>query len=142
MDAISYLKQEHAKFRRTLKEISKAKSITLKKRKFKTFCKDLLAHEKAEQNVFYPAIKKTKDIRDVIKHLIGEEKSAAQAIKKFNKVGFDFMWKLRFAKFKHDVDHHARGEEQELFPKVRKAIDKSVLNTLGNKIKAYKAKIK
>lgn len=140
MDAIIYLRQEHSKFRKTLAAISKISDIKNKKIKFNAFCKDLLRHEMMEEKIWYPAIRKNAEIIKVIKHLISEEKSAAKAIKQFKKTDFEFMWKLRFYKFKHDVDHHAKEEEQELFPKVRKVLDKKELNTLGIKMRKFKAK--
>ena len=91
-----------------------------------------------EQKVWYPALRKNKDLRDTIKHLLAEEKSAAKAIKEFKNTGLDLMWKLRFYKFKHDVAHHAKEEEQALFPKVRKLLNKSELSKLGSKMRKFK----
>jgi hemerythrin superfamily protein len=142
MDAISYLRHEHSKFRRMLAAISKTSQEKSKKTKFKAFCRDLIKHETMEQKIWYPVLRQYPELRETIKHLLSEEKSAAKAIKSFNKVSFDFMWNLRFAKFKHDVDHHAKEEEQELFPKVRKLLDKKTLNTLGTKMRKFKAKLK
>jgi len=45
-------------------------------------------------------------------------------------------------KFKRDIDHHAKEEEKELFPKVRKLLTKKELNILGTKMKKFKAKLK
>jgi hemerythrin superfamily protein len=142
MDAIFYLKQEHSKFRRTLLAISKISQERTKKAKFNAFCKDLIRHETMEQKAWYPVLRKHPELRDIIKHLLSEEKSAAKAIKNFKKVNFEFMWKLRFYKFKHDVEHHAKEEEQELFPKVRKVLNKSELNSLGIKMRKLKANLK
>lgn len=142
MDAIVYLKQEHAKFRQTLTAISKMSQEKNKKTKFDAFCKDLTKHEKMEEKVFYPVLRKFPELRDTIQHLVSEEKSAAEAIKKFSKVHFEFMWKLRFYKFKHDVNHHAKEEEKELFPKVRKLLTKAQLNELGVKMRKFKAQLK
>ncbi|MBA3662286.1 MAG: hemerythrin domain-containing protein [Gammaproteobacteria bacterium] len=142
MDAIKYLRQEHAQFRRVLKEISKLSDKEKQKTKFNKFCSDLIRHETVEEKVFYPVLRKHKELRDIIKHLVSEEKSAAKAIRQFKKVYFEFMWKLRFAKLKHDVDHHAKEEEQELFPKVRKLYSKAELNKLGVLMRKYKSKLK
>lgn len=142
MDAILYLRTEHSKFRKTLAAISKIADDKIKKKKFNLFCQDLIRHEKTEEKVFYPVLRKHTELRDILKHLLSEEKSAAKAIQKFKQTHFNIMWKLRFAKFKHDVDHHAKEEEQELFPKVRKIFNKKELNTLGIKMKKFKTKLK
>lgn len=141
MDAIQYLKQEHNKFRKVLKQISAAKDETQKQRKFEAFCQDLLSHEKMEQKMWYPVLQQDKDLNKIIKHLLSEEKSAAAAIKKFKKTGYGLMWKLRFVKLSHDVDHHATEEEQELFPKVQKKLTKTELNALGTKMRKFKSEL-
>lgn len=142
MDAIKYLRQEHSKFRRNLNAISKVSNPRLKKTKFGAFCKDLLRHERMEQRAWYPVLRKHAKLRQAIKHLISEEKSAAKAIQKFKNIHFEFMWNLRFHKLKHDVDHHAREEETELFPQVRKLLSKTELNKLGTSMRKFKAKLR
>jgi hemerythrin superfamily protein len=142
MDAITYLRKEHSKFRKTLASIDKTTQDTLKLKKFKIFCEDLVKHETMEQKKWYPVLRKKEKLRDVIKHLISEEKSAAQTIKKFNKKEVNLLWKIKFKKFKMDVDHHAKEEEQELFPKVRQLLNKKELNILGIKMKKFKSQLK
>lgn len=138
MDAIQYLRHEHANFRQQLAAIGKTADNTLKKKKFNAFCKQLVRHETMEQKIWYPVLRKDPELRNIIQHLIDEEKSAASAIKKFKNNSFEFIWNLRFYKFRHDVNHHAREEEQALFPLVRKKISKTVLNTLGVKMRKFK----
>lgn len=142
MDAIHYLRQEHSKFRKTLKQIKTIKDESKKQKKFNVFCKDLIRHEIMEQKKWYPILRKDQQLNYIIKHLLTEEKSAADAIKKFKKIGYGLMWKLRFYKFSHDVDHHAREEEQELFPKVRKKFTKTELIALGIKMRKFKSQLK
>lgn len=142
MNAISYLKSEHDRFRRTLTAISKAASIKTKKLKFDAFTQELIRHETMEQRVWYPFLQKNRELKKIIAHLVSEEKSTALAIKKFKKVGLDFMWELRYYKFKHDVEHHANEEEKELFPKVNEFISKEELNRLGKKMREFKATLK
>ena len=49
----------------------------MKQKKFDAFCSDLINHEKMEEKAWYPVLKKDKELNKVIKHLISEEKSAA-----------------------------------------------------------------
>lgn len=142
MDAIQYLRKEHAKFRKILKQISSVKGDIKKQRKFEALCQDLKHHEKMEQKAWYPILRTDKELKKIIKHLMAEEKSAAQAIKQFKKMGYGLMWKLRFYKFSHDVDHHAAEEEQELFPKVREKFSKKQLAILGTKMQKFKSQLK
>jgi hemerythrin superfamily protein len=142
MDAITYLRQEHSKFRKTFAAISKLKDDKAKLSKFNALCKELQRHEKMEEKIWYPPLRKDADLRDIIKHLISEEKSAAKAIEKLKATKMGIIWKLKFYKFKHDVDHHAKSEEKELFPKARKFLSKTELNALGAKMRKFKSSIK
>lgn len=141
MDAITYLRGEHSKFRKTLKQIDVMKDEIKKQKKFAAFCLDLKNHEKMEEKTWYPKLKKDKELSNIIKHLIAEEKKAAKAIREFKKMEYGFVWKLKFKKFKHDVDHHATQEEKDLFPKVRKKLTKKELNTLGTKMRKFKIQL-
>ena len=64
MDAIIYLKQEHRKFRKTLVVISKISNEKAKITKFNAFCKELSLHEKVEEKVLYPVLRKHAELRD------------------------------------------------------------------------------
>jgi hemerythrin superfamily protein len=94
-----------------------------------------------EQKIWYPALRKYPELHDIIRHLLSEEKDASQAIKKLQNVSFEFMWELRFYKFKHDVNHHAKEEEQGLFPKVKKLLSLDQLKVLGVKMKKFRASL-
>lgn len=140
MDAIMYLRAQHSKFRKIFKAISETSNAKSKQTKFNALCKDLIKHEKMEQKAWYPILRKNKELNEIIKHLISEEKSAAKIIKKFKQTSFGIIWRLKFMKFKHDVDHHAKEEETELFPKVRQLLTKKELNALGIKMRKFKSK--
>lgn len=142
MDAIKYLRHEHSKFRKILKQIKLLKDETKKQKRFTAFCEDLTQHEKMEQKTWYPTLRKDKQLSKIIKHLISEEQDAAKAMKRFKTTEYGFMWNFRFAKLSHDVDHHAKEEEQELFPRVREKLSKSELNALGIKMRKFKSQLK
>lgn len=141
MDAIMYLRQEHSRVRKAFAAIAKASTEKTKKTKFEALCENLIRHETMEEKAWYPVLRQHQELREIIRHLVSEEKSAAATIKKFKKVPFGPIWKLRFTKFHHDVDHHAKEEEQELFPRVRELLTKAELNALGTKMRRYKASL-
>ena len=142
MDAIQYLRQEHAAFREALAAISKMSNETMTLKKFKAFTADLSKHETMEQKIWYPVLRKNPEMKELIQHLVDEEKAASRAIKKLLDSSYGIIWRLRFYKFKHDVDHHAKTEEKELFPLARKHLSKQELMALGKKMQAYKASLK
>jgi hemerythrin superfamily protein len=138
MDAIAFLRQEHSKVRQTFAAIAKLSDDNAKLSKFNALCKFLQRHEKMEETIWYPVLRKDAELRDIIKHLVSEEKHAAKAMQKLKATKMGIIWKLKFYKFKHDVDHHAKSEEKELFPKARKFLTKTELNALGAKMRKFK----
>lgn len=142
MDAIIYLRAQHNKVRQAFKVIKKTANEKSKLAKFNALCKELICHETMEQKAWYPVLRKNKELAKVIKHLLVEEKDAAKAIKQFKKMEFGMLWKLKFIKFHHDVDHHAKEEEKKLFPQVRKFLPKEDLNKLGVKLKKTMSQLK
>lgn len=139
MDAIVYLRKEHSNFRKSLKEISKISDENKKLKRFNDLAQALTRHEKMEEQVWYPILRQHKDLRDIIKHLISEEKSAAKAITSLKKTKYRLIWNLKFLKLKYDVDHHASEEEDELFTKVRKYLSKAELNQIGTQMNKFEA---
>jgi iron-sulfur cluster repair protein YtfE (RIC family) len=93
-----------------------------------------------EQKIWYPSLKKNGDagIKKLIKHLIGEEKLSAKAIKKFKSVKTQDEWEERFDKLRMDVEQHASEEEEKLFPKVKKTVNVDILNSIGPKLQKFK----
>jgi len=139
MDAIKFLLKEHNKVRRIFKDINKKSRRDLTKRKiFKELCHDLIVHETMEQKKWYPTLKKNKDLKDTIKHLLSEEKKAAKTIKTFKNIKSPEEWNKKFFEFKNDVEHHASEEEEKLFPKVKKLFDEAELKKLGKEMYQFK----
>ncbi|MES2217158.1 MAG: hemerythrin domain-containing protein [Pseudomonadota bacterium] len=142
MDAVTYLKQEHRKIKKMLINVNKLSNEKVKLRKFKELCKYLPKHEKTEEKKWYPPLRKDPALRSIINHLIKEEKAAGKAIKKLLATDYGKLWKLKFAKLKKDVLHHAKEEETKLFPKARNFLDKKELNKLGTTLRKFKASLK
>jgi len=143
MDAITFILNEHKKIRKNFAAITKINlSISAKKRRFVTLSKFLDTHEKMEEKIWYPALKKNSKLRVTIKLLIAEEKKAAQVIKKMKATKDNEIWNETLSKLKKAVSNHAKDEETKLFPKVEKLIEEEDLIALGKKLKAFRSKHK
>ena len=140
MDAIKFLLKEHNKIRKTFTKIKSKSRETTKHKMFDFLCKDLVRHEKMEQKIWYPYLKKNTPLKNKIKHLLKEEKTAAKVIKEFKKIKNPEKWEKKFLAFKKDVSHHANEEETKLFPKVKKSLENSELKLIGEQFHAYKNK--
>lgn len=137
MNAIDFLCKEHDRVRKMLMDISEGSHFyETKKKLFHTLSHDLLRHEEMEHKVWYPCFKEKLD--KTVKHLISEENHAEQAIKRFKHLRTEAEWEKEFTKFKHDVEHHAREEEHNLFPRVEKLLTEKELDEIGKKMYEFK----
>ncbi|MBA3661977.1 MAG: hemerythrin domain-containing protein [Gammaproteobacteria bacterium] len=139
MNAVDFLIKEHNKIRKAFAEISNKVHRDLTKREmFEALSHELVRHETMEQEVWYPKLKTNEKLRDVIKHLVFEEKTAAKAIKEIKKIKIQEAWEEKFLKLKKDVEHHATEEETKLFPKVERLLNEAELNRIGKELREFK----
>lgn len=139
MNAISFLINEHNRFRKTFNDISETSHRDETKRKMLSdLCKDLVRHETMEQNLWYPHFKDKDEFKDIVKHLVSEEKTAAGVIKDLEKAKSQKEWQEKFLKLKHDVEHHANEEETKLFPRVKNFLSEKKLEEIGKEMSELK----
>jgi iron-sulfur cluster repair protein YtfE (RIC family) len=102
---------------------------------------ELEVHTKIEEEIFYPAVTKlneeihelvTEGVEEhhVVDSLMGEVKGLSPS---------DEEWAAKVKVLIENVEHHAEEEEQEMFPKVRKAMSSGARAELGQRLEARKA---
>lgn len=139
MNAIDFLIKEHDKVRKMLTDISDSSHQYETKRKlFDKLCADLLRHETMEEEVWYPQLKRKTELYSTIKHLISEEKHAEKEIKTIQKITDQAEWENKFLTFKKNVEHHAKEEEEKLFPQVKKILSEKELEEIGKEMFTFK----
>ena len=137
MNAIEFLIMEHDRVRAMLSDIDNdSHRFETKQRHFERLSQDLIRHEMMEHTVWYPYFKDT--LPETVKHLLKEENMAEKEIKKMHELKTEAAWTEHFAKFKKDVQHHAKEEEEQLFPEVEKLLSESQLLEIGSKMAAFK----
>lgn len=150
MDAIKFIINEHNRFKKTFSKINKGNFLTrLVKTKLPEstrhkmlvrLCGELALHEKMEETIWYPALRREKiKVNDVIRHLITEEKAASRLIKSFKNVKTEAVWEKKFEKLQSAVLHHAHEEETKLLPIAERTISQKRLREIGKQLKAWKA---
>lgn len=131
MNAIELLKAQHKKTKAALEKGSEAK---LDAKESKKAADELVAHMVIEEHVFYPRI------RELMKDMVGEsfeEHTVARfALARCLTARGEEQIKARFTVLKELIEHHVKEEEEEMFPKVQKAIDEEELERLGDRMEA------
>ena len=139
MDALELLKKDH----REVKELFQKAEGAEGKQKTEVFDKikkALETHTRIEESVFYPAMEKKGELKDMVLESYEEHKQVKTLLREMDGLVSDsekFAPKLKV--LQENVEHHAE-EEGKMFPKVRELFDKATLEQLGQELEEAKGK--
>jgi hemerythrin superfamily protein len=140
MDALELLKQDHAKVKELLEKAESAEPGKERIAIFEKIKTELETHARIEENVFYPAVQKNEELKDMVLESMEEHKQVKTLLREMDNLSKDsekFEPKLKV--LKENVEHHAEEEEEgKMFPKVRKLFSATELQELGAELEAAK----
>src|SRR2546426_12578681 len=142
MDALELLKQDHQKVKELLEEAEATEDGKEQKEIFKQIKKELETHARIEETVFYPAMEKYEELKDMVLESLEEHKQVKTLLREMETLTSDsekFEPKLKV--LMENVEHHAEEEEEgKMFPKIRKLMNTEKLERLGEELEAAKGK--
>jgi hemerythrin superfamily protein len=142
-DAIALLKADHDEVKQAFKEFEKMdhEADTAEMEELvSTVCEALKAHTTVEEEIFYPAVRAAIEDDDLMNEAQVEHDSAKALIEQLEGMdATDPMYPATFTVLCEYVLHHAKEEEDEMFPSAKKA--KVDLDALGEQIQARKAEL-
>ena len=140
MDPFELLKKDHKTVSELFERIEAATG-KVKLGIFQQIKNELELHTHIEEVIFYPALEKANETRDltleayeehkVVKDLLGELDSAKAVSDE---------WEARLTVLKENVEHHVDEEENELFDKANDVLTADEAETLGDRMQAEKVK--
>jgi hemerythrin-like domain-containing protein len=148
MDAIALLTEDHRKVKKMLGELADTTSRAEKTRTelLQQIARELKAHTKIEEEIFYPAFKQAGEKSDDDKmyfEALEEHRAAGDLVlpdlENTNVTSDQFGGRAKV--LKELVEHHADEEEKEMFPRARKLLDKAALTDLGQQMQARKQEL-
>jgi len=148
MDAIAFLTHDHKVVRGMLEELAATTKRAVKKRSelLQKIATELEAHTRIEEEIFYPAFKEAGEKSDDDKmffEAMEEHRAAGDLVLPDllqTKVDSD-QFSGRAKVLKELIDHHAKEEEKDMFPRARKLLGKARLQELGERLAARKAEL-
>jgi hemerythrin-like domain-containing protein len=139
VNAITLLKEDHAKVKKAFREFEKMDKEDTEKLQalVATVCEDLKAHTTIEEEIFYPAVRAEIEDDDLMNEAKIEHQSAKELIAQLEALEpSDPLYVPSFTVLSEYVKHHIEEEEGEMFPEVRK-LDLD-LKQLGEQMKERK----
>ncbi len=124
-DAIEMLISDHRKVEKLFKEYEKLVeegSYNEKEALAATICAELTIHTQIEEEIFYPAARDILDEEDLVDEAIVEHASAKDLIAQLAEMSpDDDLYDAKVKVLSELVEHHVEEEEDEMFPKLKKA---------------------
>ena len=134
-DAIDLLKADHRNVEKLFKEYEKLVenegSYNEKEALAATICAELTVHAQIEEEIFYPAARDILDEEDLVDEAVVEHASAKDLIAQLADMSpDDDLYDAKIKVLSELIEHHVEEEEDEMFPKVKKArLDTASLGT-------------
>jgi hemerythrin superfamily protein len=142
MDALELLKQDHQKVKELFEQAEDSEVGTEQKRIFHQIKTELETHARIEESIFYPAMQKHQELKEMVREAIEEHSQVKSLLKEMENLADDsekFESKLQI--LMENVEHHAEEEEEgKMFPKVREIVHRATLDKLGQELEAAKGK--
>lgn len=148
MDAITFLTNDHKVVRGMLEELATTTKRAVKRRTelLQKIATELEAHTTIEEEIFYPAFREAGEKSDDDKmffEAMEEHRAAGDLVLPDllqTEVGSD-QFSGRAKVLKELIDHHAKEEEKEMFPRARKLLGKAQLQDMGERLATRKAEL-
>ena len=144
--------RKHGRFRATETGSSNGQTIVRasrghggRKRAEKSFSadkKELDTHARIEETIFYPAMEKHEELKDMVLEAIEEHKQVKTLLREMDDLVNDSeKFEPKRTVLMENVEHHAEEEEEgKMFPKVREIVDRGTLEKLGQELESAKGK--
>lgn len=144
-DAIALLTEDHKAVKKIFKEFEKLKqndgSDEEKSELVIRACQELTIHAQIEEEIFYPAIRDGIEDDDLMAEAEVEHASAKDLIAQLESMQpDDDLYDARFTVLGEFIDHHVKEEQDEMFPKAKKA--KLDLKALGEDLAQRKNELR
>jgi hemerythrin superfamily protein len=139
MDAIALLKADHDEVKQAFKQFEKMdhEDAAAMEELVSGVCEALKVHTTLEEEIFYPAVRAAIDDDDIMNEAQVEHQSAKDLIEQLEGMdASDPMYPATFTVLCEYVLHHAKEEEDEMFPSAKKA--KLDMEELGEQLRARK----
>ncbi len=135
MNAIELLEHDHRMMKSLLKRALEASAETRREELLDEIRTNLVAHERMEEEVFYPPLEEHAKTHDIVLEGYEEHHVADVILDELlqTEPGSD-TWKAKLKVLKESLEHHIEEEEGEMFKKARTIFDDDELARLGEQM--------
>jgi hemerythrin-like domain-containing protein len=136
MNVLTKIESDHQEIRHLIEQINThIDDITVRGNTYDKLKTLVLTHHQAEQDTLLTELVQHDQSRDKAMHLVeehGEHKKIIEQLEDLTPERAD--WRERYQELQHDLLHHIKEEEQELFQVARETLDARTLHEVGEKM--------
>jgi hemerythrin-like domain-containing protein len=136
MKATDLLIAQHKEVARLFKLIEKAKKEEEKNELFEEVARNICAHDAIEREIFYPACEEKMGMTDLLGEALVEHGAVEFSLYLADEAQGEDDFDYKVTVLSEIIEHHVREEEDEMFPKVEKALGAERLEELGEEMEA------
>ena len=140
-DAVKLLEKDHRRFERLMKEGEETTARASRRRRtiLGMLAVEIAAHERKEEKVLYPALKRHREARDIVLEGYQEHHVADVLLGELKNLDpTDERWGAKFTVLKESLDHHIEDEEGHMFKTARSVLGRDRLEALGRRMQAIR----
>jgi hemerythrin-like domain-containing protein len=144
MNALTLLKNDHDDMKKLLEKADDTTERAVKTRAalLHEIGVKLTAHEKIEEDIFYPALKSHPKAKDIVLEGYQEHHVVDLIMDELKDLDEnDETWGPKFSVMKENIEHHIEEEEGDMFTKARSAFSAEELDELGERMERMKEEI-
>lgn len=136
MSAIDMLEAQHREVEELFDEYEGAESAAEKRELFEIIADKLAVHAAIEEKHFYPAVK-AKQTEDILHEAVEEHLAVKRLLADLLALEADHeQFDAKMTVLREQIEHHVGEEEDEMFPKVKKLLDRDELDALEQEMTA------
>jgi hemerythrin superfamily protein len=140
LNALDLIKDDHERLKKMFKRASQTEDAGARGDLLQQIRAELVAHERMEEDIFYPALRSaSENAKDIV--LEGyEEHHVIDLIldEMFNVPEGTDQWTAKLNVLHENLEHHIEEEEGEMFKRARKTMSDDTLQELGRKMRRAK----
>jgi iron-sulfur cluster repair protein YtfE (RIC family) len=137
LNALDLIKDDHKRLKEIFKRAMNTDDAAARASLLDQIRAELIAHERMEEDIFYPALRaaseKAKDIvlegyeeHHVIDVILDEMFTVPEEAE---------QWAAKLTVLHENLEHHIEEEEREMFKRARKSMSAEMLDELGHKMR-------
>ena len=117
------LKNDHDTVQELMQRLKKGQGAASDKRSFETLKTEILLHAKAEEKVFYSALRQHREAQEMVQHATREHKQVEEMLQEMSELEpASEQFLSRLEELRSAIEDHVEEEEGEIFELARKIV--------------------